>query len=92
MVENYFPGSDFAAWASLSQVKSIRKARPLPISKQARTIQRIGNVVLPYKQGRSERRLQILAEIDFLGGNPVSEWDFERNYLLYAKLSSLQSW
>lgn len=28
VVKNYFPGSDFAAWTSLSQVQSIRKARP----------------------------------------------------------------
>lgn len=69
VVKNYFPGSDFAAWANLSQVQSIRKARPLLINKEARMIQRIGNDVLPCQQGKSKRRLQILVEVEFLGKN-----------------------
>lgn len=70
VVKNYFPGSDFAAWANLSQVQSIRKARLLLINKQARMIQRIGNDVLPCQQGKSKRRLRILVEVEFWGKNP----------------------
>lgn len=40
VVKNGFPGSNFAAWANLSQVQPLRKSRPLPINKQAKTIQR----------------------------------------------------
>ncbi|XP_064249106.1 uncharacterized protein LOC135282849 [Passer domesticus] len=40
VAKNCFPGSDFAAWANLSQVQPIRKPRLLPINKKAKTIQR----------------------------------------------------
>lgn len=70
VVKNCFPGSDFAACANLSQVQSIRNARPLLINKQARAIQRIGNDVLPCQQGKSKKWLQILVEVEFLGKNP----------------------
>lgn len=40
VAENCFPGSDFAAWANLSQVQPIRKSRLFPINKQEKTIQR----------------------------------------------------
>lgn len=70
VVKSYFPGRDFAAWANLSQVQFIRKTRLLLKNQQARTIQRIGNDLLPCQEGKSKRWLQILLEVEFLGKNP----------------------
>lgn len=88
VVKNCFPGSDFAAWANLSQVQSIRRSRPLPINKQAGAIQRIAMICcLASRESPRE-------DLDFSGSRIWGEKSivyngiFGRNHLFCTKLSS----
>lgn len=88
VVKNCFLGSDFAVWSNLSQVQSIRKSRPLPINKQARTIQRIAMICcLASRESPRE-------DLDFSGSRISGEKSivyngiFGRNHLFCRKLSS----
>lgn len=89
VIKNGFPGSDFAAWANLLQVQSIRNSRPLLINKQARAIQRICNDV---PAGKVQEMTANFSGSRIWGGKSiVYNGIFERNYFFYTKSSSLQN-
>lgn len=91
VVENCFPGSNFAAWSNLSQVQPVRKSRPLPINKQAKTIQR--TAMICYLASRKNPKEDLdFSEVEESGAKIHSlKWDFWKELYEIAQSKELIS-
>lgn len=70
VAKNCFPGSDFAAWANLSQVQPIRKSRLFPINKQEKQSKgQQWSLALP--AGKVQEKTWTSVELESGGGEEI---------------------